>query len=57
VGLRKNVEQQLSLHYGITVSIGVAQYRPGKDVIERADQAMYRAKREEKNRVCVFSEK
>lgn len=56
VGLRKNVEQQLSLNHGITVSIGVAQYRPGKDVIEQADQAMYRAKREEKNRVCVFSE-
>jgi len=56
VGLRKNVEQQLSLDYGITVSIGVAQYRPGKDVIEQADQAMYRAKREEKNRVCVFRE-
>jgi len=57
MGLRKNVEQQLSLDYGITVSIGVAQYQPGKDVIEQADQAMYRAKREEKNRVCVFSEK
>ena len=57
VGLRKNVEQQLSLHYGITVSIGVAQYQTGKDVVEQADQAMYRAKREEKNRVCVFSEK
>jgi len=57
VGLRKNVEQQLSLDYGITVSIGVAQYQPGKDVIEQADQAMYRAKREQKNRVCVFSEK
>ncbi len=57
VGLRKNVEQQLSLDYGITVSIGVAQYQSGKDVIEQADQAMYRAKREKKNRVCVFSEK
>lgn len=57
VELRKNVEQQLSLDYGITVSIGVAQYRPGKDVIEHADQAMYRAKREKKNRVCVFSKK
>ena len=57
VGLRKNVEQQLSFDYGITVSIGVAQYRPGKDVIEQADQAMYRAKREEKNKVCVFSQK
>jgi len=55
VGLRRNVEQQLSLNHGITVSIGVAQYQPGKDVIEQADQAMYRAKREEKNKVCVFS--
>jgi diguanylate cyclase len=40
----------------VTCSIGVAQYRPGEpvgDVVERADQALYRAKREGRNRVCT----
>ncbi len=41
--------------YGkITISIGVAQYRNGEsmnDLIERADRALYRAKRKGRNRV------
>jgi diguanylate cyclase len=42
--------------YGtITVSIGVAALRPGKDtllsLIKRADEALYRSKREGRNRV------
>ena len=40
-----------------TVSIGVAQYKPKEDVeplIQRADTAMYAAKRQGKNRV-IFS--
>ena len=39
----------------VTCSIGVAQYRPGEpvgEVLDRADQALYRAKREGRNRVC-----
>jgi diguanylate cyclase len=38
----------------VTCSIGVAQYRPGEPVgetVDRADQAMYRAKREGRNMV------
>jgi diguanylate cyclase (GGDEF)-like protein len=38
-----------------TVSIGIARYRPGedmKDYINRADQSMYMAKRQGKDRVC-----
>lgn len=40
----------------ITLSAGVAAHQPGEDIMElinRADQALYRAKREGRNRVCV----
>ena len=54
--LREDVEKQLYASHGITVSIGVAEYETGKDIIEQSDQAMYRAKKQEKNRVCVYRE-
>lgn len=40
----------------VTCSIGVAQHRPGEDgatLVERADQALYEAKRTGRNRVCI----
>ena len=40
----------------VTCSIGVAQYAPGEkmeEFLDRADQALYRAKREGRNRVCI----
>ena len=40
--------------FSITVSIGIAQYRPAEDLkelLQRADAALYRAKREGRNRV------
>ncbi len=43
---------------GATVSIGVAEYRPGdslETMIAAADVAMYHAKNEGRNRVCVAS--
>lgn len=42
----------------VTVSIGVAQYKPPEDVqefVNRADKCMYAAKKEGKNRVCFDS--
>jgi diguanylate cyclase (GGDEF)-like protein len=41
----------------ITVSIGIFIYEPGDDLldaIQKADNAMYEAKRLGKNRVCVY---
>lgn len=55
------IQENVKLHHAdtdadITVSIGVAQYQPGEDVVEswiaRADEAMYRAKRMGRNRIC-----
>jgi diguanylate cyclase len=43
----------------VTVSVGVAQWRPGDtptDVLRRADEALYAAKRGGRNRVCVSDE-
>jgi diguanylate cyclase (GGDEF)-like protein len=43
----------------VTVSIGVAMFpkdaQNAKELIHKADQALYRAKEEGRNRVCVFS--
>lgn len=43
--------------FSVTCSIGVAQFRPGDDeptdLIERADKALYQAKREGRDRTCI----
>ncbi|WP_051920673.1 GGDEF domain-containing protein [Thermodesulfobacterium hydrogeniphilum] len=60
--LRKKVEKIKIKGYPdihITVSIGVACYHPGDDLfstIEKADKAMYQAKRLGKNRVEIWKE-
>lgn len=53
--IRRKVEDDLFPLYEVTVSIGVAQYRVGEDIVKQADQAMYEAKRQGKNKICVFS--
>ena len=43
----------------VTVSIGVAQMRPGESagaLVDRADRALYEAKRSGRNRVCIEGE-
>lgn len=56
-GLRKNIESDPSLkEKDITASFGVALYRESRDIeeiLESADRALYRAKSEGKNRVCL----
>ena len=44
----------------VTISIGVAQYDPSRDLtkndlIERADKALYKAKRMGRNRVAAYN--
>lgn len=59
--IRKNIEQNNLLDqegYPVTVSIGIASYpnsagRKG-ELIEKADQALYRAKSNGRNQVCIF---
>ncbi len=48
--------QEFRDNYNITVSIGVAEYRLGETVpqlLSRCDEALYQAKRDGRNRVCV----
>jgi diguanylate cyclase len=51
--VRRNTQEKVG---AITLSIGVAQFRLGEplgDLIERADEALYRAKAEGRNRVAI----
>jgi len=58
--VRKKLEHTMVIHEGseffITASIGVSEYREGdtrESILNRADQAMYTAKKSGRNRVCV----
>ncbi|MDQ2777969.1 MAG: diguanylate cyclase [Pseudomonadota bacterium] len=58
--LQRNLTQALFLHEGrevfVTFSAGVTAWRPGEELqaaLERADEAMYEAKRTGKNRTCT----
>jgi diguanylate cyclase len=58
--LQRNLTESLFLHEGrevfVTFSAGVTAWRPGETLeaaLERADQALYEAKRTGKNRTCM----
>jgi len=61
--LRTRIAEQYFAHnneqVNISVSIGIAMYpdqgRRGETLLQKADQALYKAKQTGKNRVCMFS--
>jgi len=66
--LRQVAEQRLDLYrderdrdFHVTVSIGIAEYPADSekkdDLIEKADQALYKAKRLGRNRVFIYGER
>lgn len=53
---RRNLPVSETLSLQVSASLGVATHRPGESFtafIERADRALYRAKNEGRNRICI----
>jgi len=50
--IRAMVENELKSD-GITVSVAVATYQEGQDILKKLEEAMQKAKKEGKNRVCL----
>jgi len=55
--IRKRISQHSQDTNGVTVSIGVAQYAPGKNLVNLADQALYQAKQLGKDKICLAQQR
>ena len=51
--IRRHIGEYFQDTDGVTVSIGVAHYTPGKNLVNLADKALYRAKQLGKNKICL----
>jgi len=52
-----NTDNDMGLKINVTISMGLAEYdkvETGETLFERADKALYEAKKSGRNRVCVF---
>ena len=41
-------------NFGVTISLGVAEYKDDNNFIENADKALYKAKETGRNRVIIY---
>ena len=55
--IRKRISKHSQDTNSVTVSIGVAQYAPGKNLVNLADKALYRAKQLGKDKICLAQQR
>jgi len=54
--IHRKIKEKLYPKYNVTVSIGVADAKDGEDVVKMADNTLYEAKRNGKDRIWMTRE-